>query len=215
VDDGSFSPLPGTKWICNWSQRLLYDNAEPTATFEDADGQRLVFDLGKTPEFVSRHLKAPQYHLTGARQQARIFDSRTQTFLIFTTTKSAPDTGILSAIEDRNGNRIQFIYVSGKLSRVICPDGAAFSIKTTPQGYIETITKEGEANPLISYSYDSSGAMTDINSRFDGELHYGYMAQGWLQHCRNSGITTIDLEYDNQSIVDNIQKRARESNTDT
>ncbi len=40
--------LLGNKWICNWSQRLIYDlnQKNPTATFEDADGEILQFALG-------------------------------------------------------------------------------------------------------------------------------------------------------------------------
>ena len=188
--------LLGAKWTCNWSQRLSYDQNEPTVILEDGDGEVLKFALGHGREFNARHLKAPHYQLTGTRENARLFDSRTQQTLIFTATEENPLTGIVTAIEDRNYNRIDFIYKYGRLCRISHSDGAAFSVTTTPEGYLKTVVMEGDNRELVRYTYDFAGAITDVQSLFNGEFHYGYTMQGWLNHWHDSGVTSVDLEYD-------------------
>jgi len=198
----------GTKWICNWSQRLRYDPSGKTVNLEDGDGEILQFALGKRSEFNSRNLKASHYHLTGSRENARLFDSRNQRTLMFAATEGNPDTGLLTAVEDRNGNRIDFIYENGCLRRVEHSDGEIFIVRTTPEGFIETVTRDGDGEPLVRYRYDSSGALTDVESLFNGEFHYRYNEHGLLTHWRDSGATSVDLEYDAEGRV--IATRAPE-----
>ncbi len=193
--------LLGTKWICNWSQRLVYDPEKPTAVLEDGDGEVLQFALGSMNRFNARHLKAPHYHLTGNRECTRLFDSRTQQTLIFTPSDNSPHIGLLTAIEDRNANRIDFIYRNGRLCRVEHSDGEVFTIGTTPQGYIETVTRKGDVEPLVCYRYDYDGGLTDVWSTSHGEFHYSYTSEGWLSHWRDSGATSVDLEYDSEGRV--------------
>jgi len=188
--------LLGTKWLCSWSQRLVYDTDEPTVNLEDGDGEVLQFSLGSRNELNSRNLKAPHYHLTGTKEQARLFDTRDQQTLVFETTEANPDIGRLTAIEDRNNNRIDFIYAKNRLRRVEHSDGEVFIVRTTPEGFIETVTRDGDNDPLVRYGYDSLGTLTDVHSLFGGEFHYTYTKEGWLNHWHDSGATTVDLEYD-------------------
>lgn len=195
--------LLGSKWICSWSQRLLYDATEPAVNLEDADGEILQFALGKRIEFTARNLKAPHYHLTGSRQCARLFDTRSQQTLVFTTSEDSPDIGRLTAIEDRNGNRIDFIYNGIHLRCVLHSDGATFVVTTTAQGAIESIAldESGRLQPLVQYSYNASGELSDVQGLFSGEFHYTYTKEGWLNHWHDSGATTVDLDYDSQGRV--------------
>lgn len=194
----SVEGLLGSKWICNWSQRLIYDPQEPTAILEDGDGEVLQFSLGKGAEFNARHLKASHYHLTGTRHNARLFDSRSQQTLVFATSDESPNIGRLITIEDRNDNRIDFIYTGANLSRIEHCDGTAFGITTTGQGCIAAITTEdgGRLQTLMQYDYDISGALTDVRGLFSGEFHYSYTSEGWLNHWHDSGATDVTLEYD-------------------
>jgi RHS repeat-associated protein len=193
--------LLGSKWICNWSQRLIFDPEKNTVNLEDGDGEILQFPLTSGRELNARHLKAPHYHLTGTRQQALLFDSRTQQTLVFNGSEESPHTAILTALEDRNGNRIDFTYSGNRLRRIDHSDGETFNVKSTPEGCIQSITREGEFIPLVRYTYDESGAMTDMESLFNGEFHYGYTEEGWLHHWRDSGATNVDLEYDGEGRV--------------
>jgi len=195
--------LLGKKWICNWSQRLVYDPNEPTANLEDGDGEVLQFSLGKVPEFNSRNLKAPHYHLTGTRQNARLFDSRSQQILVFETTESNFGLGRLTSIQDRNHNRIDFIYEGNNLSRVEHCDGTVFYVTTTAQGDIETVAvdESGRLQIVARYSYNTSGELADVHGMFSGEFHYTYTKEGWLNHWRDSGATIVDLTYDSEGRV--------------
>lgn len=185
----------GRKWICNWSQRLLYARDGRSTLLEDGNGQRLVFALPSGP-FDSIHLKAPYYHLTGTRQEARLFDNRSQQTLVFAATSQSPYVGRLSAIEDRNGNRIDFIYNRNRLQRVIHSDGIAFEISTTAEGYLERVTKEGDDRPVVRYGYDGKGGLAAVDSLFKGQFYFAYNDQGWLTHWRDSGPTKVYLDYD-------------------
>jgi RHS repeat-associated protein len=193
----------GARWICNWSQRLVYLSDEPTANLEDGEGEVLQFPLGKTPEFNSRNLKAVHYHLRGTRQQALLFDSRSQQTLVFETTAANPGIGRLSSIRDRNNNRIDFIYEGIHLRRVAHSDGTTFHITTTPQGFIETIASEenGRLQPIVQYGYTANGELADVQSLFAGEFHYTYTKQGWLNHWRDSGASSVEIEYDTEGRV--------------
>jgi len=191
----------GPRWICNWSQRLVFLADEPTANLEDGEGEVLQYPLGKGAEFNSRNLRAAHYHLRGTRQRARLFDSRYQQTLIFETTESHPHIGRLSAIEDRNNNRIDFLYENDHLRRVAHSDGEVFVVGTTPEGFIATVTRDGDGEPLLRYGYDSSGALTEARSLFGGEFHYAYTEQGWLNHWQDSGATCVDIAYDSEGRV--------------
>jgi RHS repeat-associated protein len=184
----------GRKWICNWSQRLIYSEDEGTVLLEDADGQRLVFEMPRGRESI--HLKAPYYKLTGTWEEARLFDIRTQQTLIFVPTKSDPFIGRLSAIEDRNGNRIEFVYFRGRLQRILHSDGVAFEIGTTAEGYLSWVAMAGDDHAMVNYSYDKNGGLTAVAGRFRGQFFYEYDERGWLTHWRDSGVTRVFYEYD-------------------
>jgi RHS repeat-associated protein len=215
--------LLGTRWICNWSQRLVFqieggaqDGEHPTVLFEDAEGQRLVFALQKTEgrllavEFDSHHLKAPYYHLTGSREQTRIFDSRNQQTLVFELCKSktaqGESVGRLCAIEDRNGNRIAFEYDSQSqhLRRVAHSDGAVFNITTTSQGLLARIERQGQHEPIVQYSYGHGIAanvgqnqlLTQIDGLYTGQFNFTYTPEGWLKTWADTGLTQFELTYD-------------------
>ncbi len=187
--------LLGSRWICNWSPQLVFDRAKRTADLIDADGDGLTFSLGMGEKFTARHLKAPHYRLSGTIESARLFDTRTQQTLVFTMSEDSA-TGILTAIEDRNGNRIDFRYDKGHLRRVIHSDGVAFSVRTTPEGLIESVAMEGDSIPVVHYRYDDGGRLADVHGRFTGEFHYTYTGEGWLKQWRDSGPTRVEFEYD-------------------
>jgi len=188
--------LLGTKWICNWSQRLIFSDNETTVLLEDAEGQHLQFNING-PEYNAKNLKTPYYHLSGTRNLAIVFDTRTQQRLTFSKIKQNSQIANLTAIEDRNDNYIQFIYSDNHLEKIIHSDGMVFKVKTNSQGYISVIEMEDEHRPLVEYQYDESGAITNVYSRFYGEFHYEYQQpQGWLNHWHDSGVTQVDLIYD-------------------
>ncbi|KQM23712.1 MULTISPECIES: RHS repeat-associated core domain-containing protein [unclassified Sphingomonas] len=186
----------GPRWICNWSQRLLLDAAAGTVLLEDAGGQRLLFAIGDDAHVDARHLKAPYYHLTGTRDALRLYDSRSQQFLLFAPARD-PAMPLLAGIEDRSGNRIAFARdAEGRLRQVRVPDGTTFRIDTTPQGWITALWMEGEREPVVRYRYDAGGQLLDVLGSFTGEFHYRYSREGWLNGWQDSGLTRVEILYD-------------------
>jgi RHS repeat-associated protein len=192
--------LLGSKWICNWSQRLLYKADRRGVVLEDADGQRLEFVVSGN-HIDCAHLKAPYYRLTGTRQRARLFDTRTQQALIFAAALEDPDIGRLEAIEDRKNNRVDFIYAGSRLVAVRHSDGASFAVATNSEGNIKSVRREGDDLDVVRYSYNSRNELSSVESRFHGEFHYEYSDAGWLTHWRDSGATRVFLDYDSQGRV--------------
>ena len=167
----------------------------------------LQFALGKGASFTSRNLKAPHYHLTGTKEEARLFDSRSQQTLIlnliFATTKENENIGRLAAIEDRNSNRIDFLYEGKDLKRVTHSDGVSLIVTTTPEGFINTIVSEDgfHRDPLVSYTYTPKGELASVIGPFCGEFHYTYTRDGLINHWHDSGKTSVDIEYDREGKV--------------
>jgi RHS repeat-associated protein len=193
--------LLGPRWICNWSQRLVFDTQRNTVLLEDEDGQRLVFALpeGEQP-ILSTHLRAPYYRLTGTRAELRLFDSRAGHFLVFQRTSDM--IGAMVAIEDRNGNRIDFLRDrDGHLARIVHSDGAAFRVTTTAEGLIHTLTMEGDDQLLVQYDYDAAGRIERAWSAFANTLHYRYTPEGWLAGWRDHGATQVEIAYDSAGRV--------------
>ncbi|WP_394663887.1 RHS repeat-associated core domain-containing protein [uncultured Sphingomonas sp.] len=188
--------LLGPRWICNWSQRLLIDAEAGTALLEDAGGQRLVFAIGDDRHVDACHLKAPYYRLTGSREALRLYDSRSQQFLLFAPAHD-PALMLMAGIEDRNGNRIDFARdADGHLRAIRVPDGTTFRVDTTPEGWLSALWMEGEREPLVRYRYDAAGHLRDVLGAFTGEFHYRYSPEGWLNGWRDSGPTQVEIAYD-------------------
>ncbi len=186
--------LLGARWICNWSQRLLFSENGSSVLLEDGDGQRLRFALPPGERLCASHLKAPYYRLDGTRAEAQLYDSRTGWTLVFEP--AGRDGSRLSAIRDDAANHIEFFYTQDRLSRIVHSDGVAFQVETTAQGLITRLTMEGEDGELVRYGYDAQGRLADAVSLFKGEFHYGYTAEGWLSQWRDRGATRVELRYD-------------------
>lgn len=185
----------GPRWICNWSQRFVVDHEKGTALLEDEGGERLVFALGDAAQILSTHLKAPHYKLTGTRETLYLYDSRKQHTLVFVP--GPHGVAALKAIEDRNGNRIDFHHdAAGQLRAIRHADGTVFRVENTPQGWLRTLTVEGDDLPLVRYDYDEQGHLLRAMGAFTGEFHYRYTPEGWLSGWRDSGPTQVEIDYD-------------------
>ncbi|MEM5435512.1 RHS repeat-associated core domain-containing protein [Paraburkholderia diazotrophica] len=196
--------LLGERWICNWSQRLEYRQTEDgpaTITFFDADGQQLVYPVPQD-EFNAFNLWAPHYALRGSRQQPEIFDERSQQSLIFEFAGIQSSIARLSRIEDRNGNAIAFSYNAlGHLCQVRHSAGFELWVNCNANGLLQSVSSHsGGKDVLVSYHFDH-GRLSDVHSRFYGEFHFRYTAEGWLDHWRDSGATSVRLSYDHRGRV--------------
>ncbi|MFP1590832.1 hypothetical protein ACLB1M_05030 [Escherichia coli] len=73
-----------------------------------------------------------------------------------------------------------------------------------PQGQIFRVTDESDGSELVRYDYISHGdeqRLSDVQTRFNGALHYTYTEQGWLSSWRDNGPTHFHLRYDDEGRV--------------
>ncbi|WP_270958970.1 RHS repeat-associated core domain-containing protein [Burkholderia pseudomallei] len=196
--------LLGDRWISNWSQRLRYRrpaDGPATVTFFDADGQQLVYPVPHEP-FNAINFWAPHYALHGSRARAVVFDERSQQSLIFEPAHAEDDVARLTRIEDRNGNTIDFEYNAlGRLCTVRHSGGMTLWVTCDSRGLLQSVSEQpGGEGELVRYRFDGK-RLTDVHNRFQGEFHFGYTDEGWLNHWRDSGATQVALRYDERGRV--------------
>ncbi|HFC9671835.1 TPA: DUF6531 domain-containing protein [Salmonella enterica] len=196
--------LLGNRWLCNWSQYLVFDSDEQTVTYVDAEGLCPAYTT--TSELYNcRNLLVPQYRLLGSRNRAIIFDEQTQQSYVFTPVSSGDRHLRLCAIKDRNRNEIHFLYNAiGHLTNVTHSSGLSLRVMCGPQGQIFRVTDESDGSELVRYDYISYGdeqRLSDVQTRFNGALHYTYTEQGWLSSWRDNGPTHFHLRYDDEGRV--------------
>ncbi len=194
----------GQRWLCNWSEQLLFSPDGQSVTYFDAEDQRPIFTL-RQQQFNGRNHFSPHLHLYGTRERTLIFDETTQLVSIFSPTDVNSHTSRLVAIKDRNHNQIHFDYNrQGQLYRVRHSSGFELNIITTATGEIERVLDADQAT-LIQYSYQSDAQqgvlLTDVRSRLSGEFHYTYNPQGWMDSWRDTGPTLIHINYDQDGRV--------------
>ncbi|WP_249546125.1 hypothetical protein [Escherichia coli] len=66
------------------------------------------------------------------------------------------------------------------------------------------MTDESDGSELVRYDYISHGdeqRLRDVQTRFNGALHYTYTEQGWLSSWRDNGPTHFHLRYDDEGRV--------------
>lgn len=198
------SGLLGSRWQCNWSQYLEFDEDGRMATYFDAEGLCPAYSTAQA-SFDSRNLLVPHYRLQGSRGRAVIFDEQTQQGYIFTPVSPGARRLRLSAIKDRNRNEIHFTYnATGHLTNVAHSSGLQLRVMCGPQGQIYRVTDDADGSELVRYDYihhDNEWRLSDARTRFNGTLHYTYTEQGWLSSWRDNGPTRFHLRYDDEGRV--------------
>ena len=196
--------LLGSRWRCNWSQYLEFDNDGQTVTYIDTEGLCPAYYTSQEP-FNGRNLLVPQYRLLGNRNRAMIFDEHTQQCYVFTPVSQGDKHLRLSAIKDRNRNEIRFLYNGvGHLTNVEHSSGLCLRVMCGPEGQIYRVCDGADGSELVRYDYihhDDEWWLRDAQTRFNGTLHYTYTEQGWLNSWRDNGPTHFHLRYDDEGRV--------------
>ena len=186
------SGLMGQDWACSWSQHLRM-GAE-TTVYQDPDGTHITF---YTPDetIMSENIRMPHLELMGQRDgDIYLFNKREQRFYHFGYQQD--DLRLLSAIEDRNGNRISFHYHNGDLVRVGHSDGFDLDIKCK-DGVIRAASlvdhDNGDCN--FTWNYTHAGRLSEARSSQFGTLFYGYDNQGRINRWADTNATEVFYEY--------------------
>lgn len=192
----------GKGWAGTWAQHL---RMEPeTVTFQDPEGCLITFHTPRD-EVLSCNLRHPHLELLGRRSaELFLYDRRVQQFLVFAD--EGGDLRRLSRIEDRNGNRIAFLYGPGGLRRVEHSDGFALRIHSEGglirHAALDATDAEG---CVFSWEYTKSGRLRKVRSSQTGTLHYDYddldRVIGW-----HDGVETrVHYDYDPDGLIFRIR----------
>ncbi|QQQ01322.1 RHS repeat-associated core domain-containing protein [Lysobacter enzymogenes] len=184
----------GDKWADTWSQRL--ELGEQTVTYHTEFGTTLVFH---TPddEVEAMNLRQARYLLFGRRSQAlRLYDRQTR--LVYSFEAADGRLRRLSDIEDRNGNRIGFLYQDGGLRAIEHSDGYRLDVRQE-QGRLRSVRFAGgefDGLELLRCDYADSGQVGDCASYQFGRLFHEYDRAGRMIHWRDTRATQAWIDYD-------------------
>jgi len=121
----------------------------------------------------------------------------------FAPDPNRPETQRLSAIQDRNGNRLSLTYDDGKLVEIIDSAGRVIRATSTPDGRLHTLDVKNEAEQgrwqrFASYEYDDRGNLVTTIDADGNPRRYQYDdAHRLLSHSDGTGLTFF-FRYDSQ-----------------
>ncbi|MFO1165825.1 MAG: RHS repeat-associated core domain-containing protein [Paracoccus sp. (in: a-proteobacteria)] len=188
----------GKGWAGTWAQHLRIE-AE-TVTFQDPDGCLITFHTPRD-EVLARNLRHPHLELLGRRSaELFVYDRRVQQFLVFAD--EGGDLRRLSRIEDRNGNRISFLYGPGGLRRVEHSDGFALRVHSH-DGLIRSATldaADGE-DCVFSWDYTRTGQLREVRSSQTGTLRYDHDELGRIIGWTDGVETRVNYDYGPDGLI--------------
>ncbi len=161
----------GRKWASSWGQYVTTDS--DYAYFHSEDGRRIPFDLPKDSNEV-RHQFTNKFRLRKVENGFAVKDEKNQTLLFET---KFDKRFLLSAIEDLNKNRIDFIYSDeGALREVRHSGGYVLIVEGTSEMIrrVELLSDEGANEELVRYDYDSLGRLTGIYNQSGLPMRFEY-----------------------------------------
>ncbi|MFQ1700256.1 RHS repeat-associated core domain-containing protein [Loktanella agnita] len=191
--------MMGHDWACTWSQHLQTDGE--ITTYQDPDGTKVVFHT-PDPEIMSENIRMPHLEMMGQRDgDIYIFNRREQLFYKFA--HRLDKRILLSAIEDRNGNKISFRYHGANLVSVSHSDGFVLDIKCE-NGVLRAASMvdhdHGDCN--FTWGYTTTGKLSEARSSQFGTLFYGYDGDGRINRWADTNATEVFYQYDrNDRIV--------------
>ncbi|MFG6653497.1 RHS repeat-associated core domain-containing protein [Scandinavium sp. M-37] len=197
----SVSGTFGHKWMDSWSQHLIIE--KNVIHFQDHEGVLLTYDAPEDDDDVQAvNLHEGQYLLYGKRRGAlHIFNRQTQQILHFAHRQG--DRCFLSAISDRMGNEIRFLYTDGQqLSRIEHCAGyyLELSYEQHQLARVELITAT-ERQWLVKCSYTPHGLLAECDTFQFTHLFHEYNVAGYMTRWHDTDKTDAHIQYDRQGRV--------------
>lgn len=172
----------GLSWASTLDQRLEVD--ERGACYASPDGMLLLYPApGDDPVFPSA---GPRLPLTANMAGYAITDPARGRTLHFTQPGPEVQAGTrmwpLTAVSDRNGNRIELDYDdAGTLTAVRHSGGYQLGVETA-RGRITALRLVGADldGPLVRYAYDDLGRLAEVSNSAGEPMSFEYDAAGRL-----------------------------------
>ena len=163
-----------------------------------SDGDvKVVYASGRTLIFE----KSGSNYLTPAVCQDTLTKNSNGTWNLVTEEKvtyTYNSGGKLTAVTDRNGNKVTLTYSGGSLSKITGADGVVLTVSCSG-GKLRKITDP--YGRTVNYSYDSSGNLTGVSGETCGTIHYTYNSYGMTSIKDGNGKTYLENTYDSKGRV--------------
>ncbi|ACT07636.1 YD repeat protein [Dickeya chrysanthemi Ech1591] len=187
--------LLGALWRSNWDMSLTLDNG--VATLTDGEFNQAVFVLPEEGA-QSRAPSNPSWRL--CRQQGHLVLQHVDG-LRYRFEHALGLHLCLTAIEDRAGHRLTFLWDRADLCWISLPDGRLVHVETQRRR-ITTLTLCDEhrqpLKTLVRYQYDAQGYLLNVRAGEGRNFDYQYAPQGWLLRWSDLAHTWVEHEYDEQ-----------------
>ncbi|AEW96675.1 MULTISPECIES: DUF6531 domain-containing protein [Streptomycetaceae] len=198
----------GPSWISTLDQRLQLD--ADGVVFATADGMRLEYPppRGDAPVLPVRGPRRPLSWDGAPNAPMSVADPRTGEALVFDHPRPAPDVigGVvlrLTAIEDRNGRRIDITYADDDTPALITHHGG-YRIAVDRHPDLPRITAlrlldtdgPGTDTTLVRYGYDTSGDLTEVFNSSGLPLRLTYDDDHRVTSWTDRNGTTFNYTYD-------------------
>lgn len=184
--------IQGRHWAGTWAQHLKIDG--DTITFQNEDGVLIDFHAPRD-DIRSRNIRFPHLTLEGSRSgEIYIYDRRRQMFTIFG--QRLRNRLLLSRIEDRNGNRIRFLYDDNGLREVRHSDGFSLSVESRDMLIRRAVLNAPDSSDCgFVWTYTPRNMLAEVMSSQTGTLRYGYDDRERLTSWADTRDTHATYEY--------------------
>ena len=192
----------GQKWSDDWSQHLIVDNDE--IIYWDAEGGAYNYPASRNQVYAQNE-RVKEFILFGQKDgELYLFNRRRQQTLTFSSLdkKEVVDKRYLTAISDRFGNRIDFIYDPNGLQRVNHSDGYFLRVESD-KGRIIGIEYFSEQNSqrLVSCEFNQHEQLILCDSFQFGKIAHSYTIEGYMTEWRDTDKTHATVTYDEKGRV--------------
>jgi YD repeat-containing protein len=181
----------GYRWSHTYDTRLeILGNGDAGA----------VYGSGREEFFVNNN---GTFTAADARVQSTLVKNADGTYKL--TTKSNmtyrfTSAGVLTSIEDLNGNTVNLTYdPQGRLSTVTGAGGTALTLAYDGQGRLSTVA--GPANVVYTYGYDANGDLVSVTDPEGGVRTYAYNRHRLTQVTDETNHLVVDNAYDDYQRV--------------
>jgi YD repeat-containing protein len=162
----------GPHWASTWGQYV--EAAEGKAIYYAGDGRRITFELPASGP--SEWVANPTVNKLRLRRASAGFEVRDEQNRTVRFSSEAGGHWLLSAIQDANGNSIQFTYDgAGALREVSHSGGYRLQVEGTA-AQIRRVTLDGAE--LVRYEYSPVGMLAAVTDGSGLPFRYSYDEQG-------------------------------------